>query len=166
MCICFRTSARTTKVVFSLSTWQKFEYIEFGCVCRSKKHVWDFLKTLLDQWLSPSPMLQDFYRFNVYIFMFTNEIRPYRPLQTDVRYALCRAGGCPRCWSPKISWREMPFQSPSVFYKPLLHLQVGWNRPGSEVRVSLQSSWFDFRRDKHTALYAKRACSRNSPARL
>ena len=98
-----------------LSTWQKFEYIEFGCVCRSKKHVWDFLKTLLDQWLSPSPMLQDFYRFNVYIFMFTNEIRPYRPLQTDVRYALCRAGGCPRCWSPKISWREMPFQSPSVF---------------------------------------------------
>ena len=123
-----------------LSIWQIFEYIEFGCVYRSEKYVWDFLKTILDQWLSPSPMLQDFYRFNVYIFMFTNEIRPYRPLQTDVRYALCRAGGCPRCWSPKISWREMPFQSPSVFYRSLLNLQVGWNRSESEVRVSLQSS--------------------------
>ena len=61
-----------------LSTWQKFEYIEFGCVCRSEKHVCDFLKTILDQWLSSSPMLQNFYRFNVYIFMLTNEIRPYK----------------------------------------------------------------------------------------
>ena len=50
-----------------LSTWQKFEYIEFGCVCRSEKYVWDFLKTILDQWLSPSPMLQDLYRFDVFV---------------------------------------------------------------------------------------------------
>lgn len=41
------------------------------------------------------------------------------------------------------------------FYRSLLHLQVGWNRSESEVRVSLQSSWFDFRRDRHTAHYAK-----------
>ena len=89
----------------SLSTWQKFEYIEFGCVCRSEKHVWDFLKTILDQWLSPSLMQE-----------------PCRPSQTDVRCAHCRAGGCPRCWSPKISWHEMPFQSLSVFYRSLLYI--------------------------------------------
>lgn len=27
-------------------------------------------------------MLQNLYRFNVYIFMFTNEIRPYKAMQT------------------------------------------------------------------------------------
>lgn len=42
-----------------------------------------------------------FYRFNVYVFMFINGIRPYKSSadqsQTDARCALCRAGECLRC---------------------------------------------------------------------
>lgn len=157
-------------LIYILSTWQKIEYIEFGCVCRSEKHVWDFLKTILDQWLSPSPMLQNFYRFNVYIFMFTNEIRPYKS-HADHRKQTCDTHSVTQVGVLDVEARrfhgtEMPVQSPSVFYRSLLHLQVGWNRSGSEVQVSRQSSWFDFRQDRHTALYAKKACSRISPVRL
>ena len=79
----------------------KFENIEFRSISRTQKYGRNLLQTILDKRLCLSSMFQNPYRFNIYIFMFTNEIRPYKShayhRDKVLRCAPYHAYGCPRC---------------------------------------------------------------------
>lgn len=56
----------------------KFEDIEFWDISRTHEYGCNLLQTILDKRLRLSSMFQNSYRFNIYIFVLTNEIRPHK----------------------------------------------------------------------------------------
>lgn len=52
--------------------------IEFWGISWTQKYSCNLLKAVLDKRLSLSSMFHDSYRFNIFMFMFANEILPYK----------------------------------------------------------------------------------------